>query len=231
MRFVLLHSPLIGPLAWSAVAGELAKRGIGVILPVIPPLGELTASLYAGVSHAVASQILGQDGPFVLAVHSGAGGLAPAIVAAAGRQVEAVLYVDAILPHPGRSWFETASDALGEYLKAKVVDGMVPAWDQWLPPQALAKLLPDYVMREAFVAELKPTPLAWFEERAPEIDLPPDVGSGFLRLSESYDSEAEEAQRLGWPALRRNLHHLAMATHPEDVTTNMLALARALKAA
>lgn len=231
MRFVLLHSPLTGPSAWAPVASELAKRGIGVTLPVIPPLGELIAPLYADVSHAVAGQILGQGGPLVLAVHSGAGGLAPAIVAAAVGQVEAVLYVDAILPHPGRNWFETVSHTLGERLKTAAVNGTVPAWDRWLPPHALAELLPDDVMREAFVAELKPTPLAWFEERAPEIDLPSDVGSGFLRLSEAYDSEAEEAQRWGWPTLRRNLHHLAMATHPEEVTTTMLALARALKAA
>ena len=228
MRFVLLHSPLTGPSVWTPVAIELARRGIDATRPVIPPLGEIDAPLYANVGHAVAAQFLGQGGPFVLAVHSGAGGIAPAVVAAAAGQIKAVLYVDAIPPHPGRNWFETASDALGDSLKAKAVGGMVPAWDEWFPPDALASLTPEGALREAILTELAPTPLAWLEEAAPDIDLPSDVGWGFLRLSKAYEREAGEARRLGWPTLRRDLHHLAMTTHPEEVTAGMLALTRLL---
>lgn len=228
MRFVLLHSPLTGPSTWTPVAIELARRGIDATRPVIPPVGDLAAPRYASAGQAVAAQILGQGGPFVLAVHSGGGGLAPAVVAAAAGQIQAVLYVDAIPPHPGRNWFETASDALGDSLKAKVVDGMVPAWDRWFPPQALASLTPEGPLRDAFIAELSPTPLAWFEEAAPEIELPSNVGWGFLRLSKAYEREAGEARRLGWPTLRRDLHHLAMTTHPEEVVDGMLMLTRLL---
>ena len=35
-------------------------------------------------------------------------------------------------------------------------------------------------------------------------------------------------RRLGWPTLRRDLHHLAMATHPRETVEAMLALARLL---
>ncbi len=228
MRFILLHSPLTGPAAWTPVAAELARRGVEATVPAIPPLAVLAAPYYDSLARAVAVQALGQGGPFILAVHSAAGGLAPGVVAAMRGQVRGVLYVDAIPPHPGRCWFETAGNGLTASLKARVQDGMIPAWDQWFPPGALEALLPEGPLRERFVGELSPTPLAWFEEPAPRIDLPGDVGWGFLRLSKAYEREAGEARRLGWPTLRRDLHHLAMATHPRETAEAMLALARLL---
>lgn len=225
MRFVLIHSPLTGPQAWTRVAVELAARGYDATRPVLPPLQALAAPLYRNLAAVTAPQYLGQEGPFVLVVHSGAGGLAPALVEASGGQVAAVLYVDAVPPHPGRSWYETASDALTATLR-QVTDkaGMVPAWDQWFPPDALGSLIPDEAQRATFLAGLKPTPADWLEAKAPEIDLPSDVGWGFLRLSKAYEREAGEARRLGWPTLRTDLHHLAMMTHPVEVVTAMLNL-------
>lgn len=229
MRFVLIHSPLTGPQAWTRVAVELGARGYEATRPVLPPLQALAAPLYENLAAVVAPQYLGQEGPFVLAVHSGAGGIAPALVAASGGQVAAVLYVDAIPPHPGRSWYETASDVLAASLRAKTdTAGMVPAWDQWFPPDALGSLLPDETQRAQFLAGLSPTPAAWLEARAPELDLPDNVGWGFLRLSKAYEREAGEARRLGWPTLRADLHHLAMMTHPAEVATAMLNLTRML---
>jgi hypothetical protein len=210
------------------VAAELAARGIEATRPVIPPMVALAPPFYDSAARAVAAQVLSQGGPFVLAVHSAAGGLAPSVVAAAKGQVRGVLYVDAVPPYPGRCWFETAGDGLVASLKAKASDGMVPGWDQWFPPGALESLLPEGPLRERFTAELAPTPLAWFEETAPQLDLPSDVGWGFLRLSKAYEREASEARRQGWPTLRRDLHHLAMGTHPVEVANAMMALTRLL---
>lgn len=229
MRFVLIHSPLTGPQAWTRVAVELAARGFEATRPVLPLLQALAPPLYENLAAVTAPQYLGQGGPYVLVVHSGAGGLAPALVAASGGQVAAVLYVDAVPPHPGRSWYETASDALAASLRERTdTAGMVPAWDQWFPPDALGSLIPDEVQREAFLSGLSPTPANWLEAKAPELDLPGDVGWGFLRLSKAYEREAGEARRLGWPTLRVDLHHLAMMTHPAEVVTGMLNLTRML---
>ncbi len=229
MRFVLIHSPLTGPHAWTRVALEMAGRGIEATRPMLPPLQALTAPLYRNLAAVVAPQYLGQGGPFVLVVHSGAGAIAPSLVAASGDQVRGVLFVDAVTPHPGRSWYETASDALGASLKGRTdTAGMVPAWDKWFPPDALGSLIPDEVQRARFIEELSPTPAAWLEEKAPDLDLPDNVGWGFLRLSKAYEREAGEARRLGWPTLRADLHHLAMMTHPAEVTTAMVNLTRML---
>jgi hypothetical protein len=228
MRFILLHSPLTGPAAWGPVAAEFAARGIEATRPVIPPMAALAKPYYESAARAVAAQVLSQGGPFILAVHSAAGGLAPSVVAETKGQVEGVLYVDAIPPHPGRCWFETAGDGLVASLKSKAQDGMIPAWDQWFPAGALESLIPEGPLRDRFIGELAPTPLDWFEEAAPQTDLPGDVGWGFLRLSKAYEREAGEARRLGWPTLRRDLHHLSMATHPTEVASAMLALTRLL---
>ncbi|MFN3514266.1 MAG: hypothetical protein ACK41C_14555 [Phenylobacterium sp.] len=227
MRFVLVHSPLTGPQAWGPTAAVLASRGFEVTRPALPPWAALAPPFYRSLAAVTAAQYLGQDGPYVLVVHSGAGGLAPAL-AATGGEVAAVLYVDAIPPHPGRSWFDTAADALAQSLRDKAEEGCVPAWDQWFPPDALGSLLPDEAQRKAFLAGLSPTPLAWLEEPAPEVELPEHVGWGFLRLSKAYEREAGEARRLGWPTLRRDLHHLAMATHPQETVDGILALTRLL---
>ena len=224
MRFVLLHSPLTGPAAWAPLAAELARRGLDATTPALAPLETIAAPYYPAMAKAVAAQVSGDADPLILAVHSGAGGLAPSVVAALGGRVRGVLYVDAVPPYPGRCWFETAADGLVETLKAKAVGGAIPPWDRWFPPGALESLLPDGTLRARFIAELRPTPLAWCEERAPEIDLPDDVGWGFLRLSKAYKREAGEARRLGWPTLRRDLHHLAMATHPAQTADAMIAL-------
>ena len=226
-RIMLLHSPLVGPSAWAACGAALAARGRAAEVVALPPVASLAAPFYPAMA-AVVGQALAGGAPATLVVHSGAGALVPAIAAAAPGAVRSVLYVDAILPHPGRNWFATAGSDLGQALRAASQDGAVPAWDQWFPPGALGGLLADEAQRAAFLAELAPTPLAYLEEAAPEVDLPADMPWGYLRLSKAYETEAAEARRVGAPALRADLHHLAMMSDPEAVTTSMLQLIRML---
>lgn len=225
MRFALLHSPLVGPSCWRAVVGDFAERGIWAAAPTLPAWDRLEPPYYRALAARVAEQIALMH-PVVLGVHSGAGSLAASIVAAADGGVSQVIFIDAILPHPGRSWFETASPALGDSLRAKVRDGEVPPWDQWFPPGALAGTLPEGAARERFAAELTPTPLAYLEETAPELDLPGDIGWAYLRLSKAYEDEAKVARGQGVPTLRLARHHLAMMTHADEVASALVNLVR-----
>ncbi len=103
--FVLIHSPLVGPLTWSLVAGGLRRRGLEVVVPVlddddgsgIPYWRQHIASAAA----AVAS--LPEDRALVLVGHSGAGPLLPAVGESCCRHVGAYLFVDAALPLDGQS--------------------------------------------------------------------------------------------------------------------------------
>ena len=224
MRFALLHSPLVGASCWRGVVGDFAERGIWALAPSLPAWGELKAPYYPALAAGVAEQVE-QMHPVVLVVHSGAGSLAASIVAAANGGVSQVIFVDAILPHPGRTWFETASPVLGESLRTKAADGQVPAWDQWFPPGALAATLPEGgEARETFVSELTATPLAYLEETAPDVDL--SVGWSYLRLSKAYEDEAKVARGQGIPTLRLARHHLAMMTHADEVASALVNLVR-----
>lgn len=225
MRLILLHGPLVGPAVWRPVAVEAERRGIEAIVPVLPDLAGLDPPFYAGLAQAVARQ-LPADGQGVLVVHSAAGGLATSVVAAAGARVSLVVYVDAILPHPGRSWFETAGDGFAGMVRGKVAAGQVPPWDQWFPPGAIAGLIDDPEARSAFEAELGPVPVAYLDEPAPDLDLPDPVGWAYLRLSKVYEDEARLARHEARPTLRLDLHHLATISHPGEVLSSIVNLVR-----
>ncbi len=86
--FVLVHSLLVGPLTWEPTAESLRRKGH---LVLVPPLGGGTdggppyyRKLARRVTAAVTEACLGS--PVVVAGHSGAGALLPAIADEAGRK-------------------------------------------------------------------------------------------------------------------------------------------------
>jgi len=225
-RFVLLHSPLLGPLAWQGVAAELRRRGHAADAPAWPLLSNGLEGYYEGLTKGLADVLASSDDSLVLAAHSGAGALTPALAARLGERVASVIYVDAILPHPGHSWFETAPADLRNHLRAGAQMGELPAWDEWWPPGALERLIPDATQRAALVGELEPLPIGYFEETAPTTTL--ETPAAYLQLSGAYDNESQVAARSGWPLVRLPLHHLAMLTNPEPVAAALESLAQRL---
>lgn len=225
-RLALLHSPLMGPLAWHAVAAELRARGHAVETPTWPRFASIDDGYYDALAKGAASRLWGRDEPLILVVHSGAGGLlGPVENYLSG--VSGVIFVDAIMQHPGKSWFDAAPTGLRDSLRAGAYLGELPAWDQWWPPGALEKLLPDADLRTRLVDELESLPLAFFEEPAPsDIYMGP---AAYLQLSGAYQGESEAAARYGWPVVRLPLHHLAMLTHVEAVAAAIEGLAQRLE--
>lgn len=229
LRLVLLHSPLLGPLSWRAVVEALGARGRLAEAPAWPGLLEVAGDFYPALAEGLARTIdAGGAAPAILVAHSGAGALVPSIVAAAETPVAGVIFADAILPHPGKSWFETAPAALSVQLRGGAQQGLLPAWDAWWPPGALERLIPDETLRAALTDELEPLPAAYFEETAPELGL--GAPCAYLRLSGAYEEEARQAVRRGWPVVRLPLHHLAMLTQAQAVANGLETLAAALEA-
>jgi hypothetical protein len=227
-RLVLLHSPLLGPMCWRPAAAVLRGRGREVETPSWPRLSTLGDDAYAALANSMAAT-LGRGGPAVVVAHSGAGALIPSVAALAKGSLAGVVYCDAILPHPGLSWLDTAPPNLASQLLAGARDGRLPPWDQWWPPGALERLIPDHRLRMALVEELEPIPVGYFEELAPELEL--EAPTAYLQLSGAYVEEAQTGGRRGWPVVRLPLHHLAMLTHAEAVAGAVLGLAERLEAA
>ena len=212
MNLTLLHSPLVGPATWKSLVPVLRARGHAVAVPDLTPLMAGEGPYYAALAEGAASAVSDDT---ILIAHSGAGALVPAVTALSEGRLRGVLFVDALLPHPGESWFAGVPPELGARLRSMAKDGKLPPWHAWWPKGAMEALLPDRAMGTAFLAEQGELPLSYFEEPAPA--LPLDLPFAYFRLSEAYTADADAAEAQGAPVLRANLHHLAPMTHPEAV--------------
>jgi hypothetical protein len=190
--FVLVASPFTGPFAWSKVASELRSRGRRV---------------------AVRDVDVGIDGPVVLVAHSGGGPQLPALAAVSGDVVGMVL-VDALLPHPGRSWAQTVPEAFATKLKAEAVGGKLEPWPQWWGDARMRELVPDDGLRGEFVRACPAVPVDVIDEVMPEAPEPPAV---FVQLSEAYTPETTAARERGWPVIVLDASHLAPLTDPVTI--------------
>jgi hypothetical protein len=220
---VLVHSPLVGALTWQPVADELRTRRFEAVVPSLADGLVAGPPYHRAFADTVAASLAGlpRDGAVVLVAHSGAGALLPAITEAVDRPVTGAVFVDAILPASGSTWFDTAPAELGEHLRGLARDGVLPPWHEWFGPDALTDLLPDEDLRQRFAAGVPRLPLAYFEERAPEIADWPPPRCGYLQLSEAYDKETAEAGRRGWLVVREPADHLAMLTRPALVSDRL----------
>lgn len=99
-------------------------------------------------------------------------------------------------------------------------------WHRWFPADALAELLPDPQVRDAFTAELRPLPVAYFHEPMPPVHWPGPAG--YLLLSQAYRDDADRARRLGMPVVELSRHHLGMVAAPEAVAAALGDLLAAL---
>ena len=225
---VLVHSPLVGPLTWEPTAKSLRHRGYLVLVPSLAGGTDGGPPYYRKLTRQVASAViegcLGR--PVVVAGHSGAGALLPAI--ADEVDVYAAIFVDAILPHPGLSWLDTAPAELRQHVLDLAHGALVPRWNEWFPQDALSALLPEADLRERFVGELPELPLPYFEERAPIVPSWPPARCAYVQLSEAYQEFADRARRKGWLVRRENADHLAMLTRPDLMADVLNQLARVL---
>jgi pimeloyl-ACP methyl ester carboxylesterase len=216
LALMFVHSPLVGPATWRAVAGRCAAAGwqaaVADLMPAVAGPGPYQPAIATAVARAAA----GLDRPVVLVGHSGAGPLLPGVAAAMPAPVRALVYVDAGLPYPGRTWFETAPVDLVTRLTGLAVDGWLPPWHEWVAPEVLARVLPEPAVRAGFTAELRPLPLAYFQEPMPAVTWPGPAG--YLLLSEAYRDEAVRAAAQGMPVVEHRSQHLAMLDDPDAVT-------------
>jgi hypothetical protein len=212
-RFVLVHSPFVGPVAWRATAALLPDAVVADYGGVRGP------DWYGRVGGTVAAQA--GDAPWTAVLHSGAGGFAPALAAAAPR-LAGFIFIDAILPHPGRSVLETAPADLAAHLRRITTDGLLAPWNAWFGEDPTERMIPDADRRAAFGRELPRTPFAFLEAVAPDQTQWEAIPAAYIQLSRTYDGAADRAAARGWTVRRERLHHLAMASDPGRIADLLL---------
>ncbi len=209
--FVLIHSPLVGPLTWGPVAERLVAGGLEVRVPVLQDrTGE--GPCWQQQADGVALTLHGAKPPWLLVGHSGAGALLPAIRQALGGPVAGYIFVDAGIHRDGLTRLEAMQAESPEFatqLRGHLVSGgRFPEWED----DQLRPIIPDGRLRTGLLAELRPRPLAFFEEPISIFAAWPDAPCGYVQFSSAYDAPAAQARAAGWP-FRSFMNHAAGHFH------------------
>ena len=226
LTFVLVHGPLVGPHTWAPVADALRARGAAVVAPSLvgldgqgPPYWrrhvEAVVRAVAGLPEATAPYLVG---------HGGAGVLLPAIREGMGRPVGGYIFVDAAIPRDGASRLDLfGSPREAAAFRASAADGRIPTWTE----DDLRQEIPDAERRRQMVSELRPLPLAVYEERVPVFAGWPDAPCGYLCFSGSEVCAASVAHALagGWAYRELPGRHFHILVAPDAVAWALLDLA------
>jgi len=190
-----------------------------VLVPVLTDSEETPPPYWQ--QHAVSVQqalvSIPQERPLVLVGHSGAGSLLPALAQAAHHPVKAYLFVDAGLPHPGKTQLEEMPAELRRLLAA---GERFPNWKD----EDLREVLPDGRVRQQLLAEVQPRPLNFFEEVLPNVSGWSDAPAGYLLFTQGYRPYLEQAQRAGWPSRTLPSGHFHMLVDPVAVAATLVEL-------
>ena len=213
-------------MTWRETAEALRALGYPCVETPAACAWDVAPPYYGALASRIAGALDGE--PWLLVGHSGAGGLLPAIAETLPGGASAMVFVDAVLPHPGKAWFETAPPDLSGMLRDRARDGYVPPWPEWFPASVLAGLLPDASVRAVFSGEAKAIPSKYLAEPAPAARIAPSIPCAYLQLSGGYKAEADAAAAAGWTVARLSLHHLAMLTDPVRVAGALHSLIEAL---
>ena len=222
----LIHSPLVGPVTWSLVADELRRRDVAVHVPELRDVDGSRLPFWQQHAESVAVALTAGDDrrPVVLAGHSGAGPLLPAIGERLERPVAAYLFVDAGIPRNGASRLDLLRhelpEAAAQLQAALAAGGRFPEWQD----ADLHSVIPDAALRSAVLASLHPRPLAFMEESIPVFPGWPDAPCGYLRFRPGYAVPAAEAAARGWACQEMDGGHFHMLVDPVAVTDALLAL-------
>lgn len=226
-RFLLLHSPLVGPRTLWPLAESLEGLGHTAAVPDLRTATEAGPQLADSIkSLAVQSlSIIRGRSPLVLAAHSGASSYLP--ILAPELDPDGAVLIDAGLP-PLSGTFRPSADFRSELDRRVEADRHLPAWPHWWSEAQLAQLIPERELRIAISSECPRVPISFYDSA---IEVPDGWARrwvGYLRLSAAYEAQAAKAAEHGWPTRRRTGGHLDTATHPDEVAAALLELIGAI---
>ncbi|CAN5421657.1 hypothetical protein BH24ACT9_BH24ACT9_01400 [soil metagenome] len=224
-RFLLLHSPLVGPRTLSPLAYALNDLGHSAAVP------DLRAAVSPnGPDHSILRALARQalldtqpQEPLIICTHSGAGHYLPIVAPAV--QPQGLALIDAVLP-PQSGTVTPSAEFRAELDGLVEADGHLPPWSQWWGEHELARLLPDADLRAAIREECPRLPLSFYDAVLEVPDGWARPWASYLRLSEAYEATAVAAAARSWPVRRRDGSHLDTATHPYQVAGDLMELVR-----
>ena len=222
--YVLIHSPLVGPLTWSLVADVLRGRGLNVLVPTLKDSPDSDKTFWKQHAESVSKTLtqIPNDIPLILVAHSGAGPLLPAIRESLPNPVRAYVFVDAGIPRDEATRLDlmkSEDPAWAQGFQVELERGeRFPTWSS----DDLREVIPDDSLRRQMVAELRPRGLDFFTERIPVFDGWPDAPCVYIQFSATYEQPAAQAKQAGWQTYELKACHFHMLVDPETVADLMI---------
>jgi hypothetical protein len=222
--YVLIHSPLVGPLTWQLVAEEMRQRDIEVVVPALVEAPDSEKPYWKQHAESI-SQALAQapqGASLTLVAHSGAGPLLPAIRESFLNSINAYVFVDAGIPRDGATRLELMKSEDSEWaqqFEESLKRGeRFPNWSS----EDLHEIIPDEGLRRQMVAEIRPRALDFFREPIPVFKGWPDAPCVYMLFSEPYKRAAVQARESGWPIYEIEAGHFHMLVDARAVTNMIL---------
>ena len=211
MTFILIYSPLVGPLFWKPTAAALTTIGCAAITPRITSPANRAGSYVRLHVDQIADQLPDVSDPDVfLVAHSGAGALLPALRVDMALS-PAMIFVDCDLPEQGKSRFDQFPPEALAAFRAEASSGMLPVlWSE----SDLQSTLVRADIRRCFVEELRPTPLRVYEEPIPVGIGVEERDHGYVLLTGQYQDSFDIASARGWVTERHESSHFHPLNDP-----------------
>jgi hypothetical protein len=221
--YVLIHSPLVGPLTWQLVAREMGSRGLEAITPTLTDDPNLDLPFWQQHARSFAKSLerIDIDRRVVLVAHSGAGPLLPVLRQSIEHPVLSYVFVDAGVPLNGASRLDLIGQSdpqWGHQFHQALLRGeSFPAWDE----DDLSEDIPDANLRRKMVSEIHPRSLNFYTEPIPVFSGWPDASCSYIQFTASYDWDCTRAEQTGWRVRKLHVGHFHMLVDPKAVT-NMI---------
>lgn len=229
--YVLIHSPLVGPLTWQLVKAEMEKRGLDAITPTLSDHPDSAQPYWQQHAKSLASGLIQTPGDrdLVLVAHSGAGPLLPVMRRALTQSVAAYVFVDAGIPCDNLSRLDLMrlqdSHWAEEFHQTLLHGETFPQWNA----EDLREIIPDENLRQKMAAEINPRALAFFTEPIPVFAGWPDSPCAYLKFSAAYDWDFDQAGRANWAMREMNAGHFHMLVDPSAVTSLIIEMVQDLQ--
>jgi len=227
--YILIHSPLVGPLTWKLVADQMRQRDMEVIVPTLVDSPDSEEPYWKQQAESV-SQALSQipkDTFVTLVAHSGAGPLLPVIRQSLENPVNAYVFVDAGIPRNDATRLDLMksedSDWANQFQEYLESGGRFPNWSA----DDLEEIIPDESVRAQMVAEIHSRALDFFTEPIPVFEGWPDAPCVYILFSEPYKRAAVQARESGWQTYELGAGHFHMLVDRKAVTDLILKAANA----
>lgn len=215
--YILIHSPLVGPLTWKLTAEQMRQRGIEVIVPTLSDAADSNEPFWKQHAESIAALHIPKDCPVILVAHSGAGPLLPVIRQSLANPVNAYVFVDAGLPRNGASRLDLMKSEdpawAAQFQEELKRGGSFPNWTF----EDLQEVIPDETLRKQMVAEIRPRGLPFFTEPIPVFEEWPDAPCAYIKFSPPYQGAAGQARQAGWLTYELEVGHFHMLVDAETV--------------